>query len=279
MQNRVAAYNVPSGIMFDMHREAAARRPGVVTKVGLDTFVDPQREGCAMNVRAQEKPIVKRIEFDGGTWLHFCSIRPTVAVLRATTADERGNLSYEHEGAYLGGLDQAIATRCCGGTVIAQVKRVAAAGSLRAHDVHVPCHLVDMVVVDPGQTQTTGTLYDPAISGAIRRPWNSFGRIGHTVEKVIARRAAQELRGGGTAALGFGICALVPRILAEEGHAQSVTWVIEQGGCRRSAADRLCFRLRSKRRCFRAVFEPVRLFAGRRIRPGFPVFSGDRQAR
>ena len=48
-EGSVAAYNVPSGILFDMHRDAAAKRPGVLTKVGLDTFVDPARQGCAMN--------------------------------------------------------------------------------------------------------------------------------------------------------------------------------------------------------------------------------------
>ncbi len=61
VEDRVAAYNVPSGIMFDMHREAAARRPGVLTKVGLQTFVDPIREGCAMNARAAAAPIVVRL--------------------------------------------------------------------------------------------------------------------------------------------------------------------------------------------------------------------------
>ena len=102
-----------------------------------------------MNPRAQAAPIVNRVEFAGDTWLHFPNVVPDVAIIRATTADENGNLTYEHEGAYLGGLDQAIATRNHGGLVIAQVKRVTAAGSLRPHDVHVPGHLVDLIVVDP----------------------------------------------------------------------------------------------------------------------------------
>ncbi|OOY20095.1 acyl CoA:acetate/3-ketoacid CoA transferase [Thioclava sp. DLFJ5-1] len=229
VENRVTAYNVPSGILFDMHREAAARRPGVITKVGLKTFVDPEREGCAMNDRAAGAPIVRRVEFDGDTWLHFPNIYPDVCILRATTADERGNLTYEHEGAYLGGLEQAIAVRNNGGLVIAQVERVTAAGSLRPHDVRVPGHLVDYVVVDEDQKQTCETLYDPAISGQVMRPWSSFELAEHGIEKVIARRAAMELRGGMTANLGFGISAMVPRILLEEGHPDAVTWAIEQG--------------------------------------------------
>lgn len=229
VENRVKAYNVPSGIMFDMHRDVAARRPGVLTQVGLDTFVDPIRQGCAMNEAAAAEPIVHRRDFGGQTWLHFPNIVPDVCILRATTADENGNLTYEHEGAYLGGLDQAIATRNHRGLVIAQVKRVTAAGSLRPHDVHVPGHLVDLVVVAPDQWQTTETPYDPAISGEIMRPWSSFTLAEHGVEKVIARRAAMELRRGQTANLGFGISALVPRILLEAGEPQAVTWAIEQG--------------------------------------------------
>lgn len=229
VEDRVAAYNVPSGILFDMHRDVAARRPGVLTRVGLQTFVDPIREGCAMNARAAAAPIVSRAEFAGETWLHFPNIVPDVAIIRATTADERGNLTYEHEGAYLGALDQAIAVRNHGGLVIAQVKRMTAAGSLRPHDVHVPGHLVDLIVVAPDQKQTTETPYDPAISGEIMRPWDSFSLAEHGVEKIIARRAAMELRRGQTANLGFGISAMVPRILLEEGHAQAVTWAIEQG--------------------------------------------------
>jgi acyl CoA:acetate/3-ketoacid CoA transferase len=212
-----------------MHREAAARRPGVLTKVGMQTFVDPVREGCAMNAKAAASPIVSRVDFGGETWLHFPNIVPKVCILRATTADEHGNLTYEHEGAYLGGLEQAICVRNHGGLVIAQVSRVTAKGSLRPHDVRVPGHLVDMIVVDPDQKQTCETPYDPAISGQIMRPWSSFALAEHGVEKIIARRAAMELRAGMTANLGFGISAIVPRILLEEGHPEAVTWAIEQG--------------------------------------------------
>ncbi|MDP3960612.1 MAG: CoA-transferase [Pseudorhodobacter sp.] len=229
VENRIPAYNVPSGIMFDMHRDVAARRPGVLTKVGLETFVDPDLDGCAMNASARAQPIVARHQMGGETWLHFPNIVPNVCILRATTADGRGNLTFEHEGATLGGLDQAIAVRNHGGLVIAQVKRITATGSLRPHDVRVPGHLVDLIVIDPDQKQTTETAYDPAISGEIMRPWDSFHRAEHGVEKVIARRAAMELRAGMTANLGFGISALVPRVLLEEGHPQAVTWAIEQG--------------------------------------------------
>lgn len=227
--NEIPAYNVPSGILFDMHREAAAKRPGVITKIGLDTFVDPDRQGCAMNEAAQREPVVRKIEFADEEWLYFPNIIPQVAIVRATTADEHGNLTYEHEGATLGGLDQALAARNNGGIVIAQVKRITKQGSLKPHDVRVPGMLVDYIIVDPEQKQTTQTLYDPAISGEIFRPLESFRVPELNVQKVIARRVAQELEAGSCVNLGFGISANVPRILMEEGLHGSVTWVIEQG--------------------------------------------------
>ncbi|MBX8811980.1 acyl CoA:acetate/3-ketoacid CoA transferase [Pseudochrobactrum algeriensis] len=227
--NEIPAYNVPSGILFDMHREAAAKRPGVITKIGLDTFVDPDRQGCAMNEAAQREPLVRKIEFADEEWLYFPNIIPQVAIIRATTADEHGNLTYEHEGATLGGLDQALAARNNGGIVIAQVKRITKQGSLKPHDVRVPGMLVDYIIIDPEQKQTTQTVYDPAISGEIFRPLESFRVPEFNVQKVIARRVAQELESGSCVNLGFGISANVPRILMEEGLHGSVTWVIEQG--------------------------------------------------
>jgi propionate CoA-transferase len=228
-EDAIPAYNVPSGILFDMHREAAAKRPGVLTKVGMDTFVDPAREGCAMNAKGRAAPIVSRVRFEGDDWLYFPAIIPDVAIIRATTADERGNLTCEHEGGILGPLDQALAARNNGGLVIAQVKRLAAAGSLRPHDVVVPGVMVDVIVVAPDQLQTTHTPYEPAISGEIFRPLSSFETPAFGVAKIIARRVAQELRDGDAVNIGFGISANVPRILIEEGRHGAVTWVIEQG--------------------------------------------------
>jgi propionate CoA-transferase len=227
-RGEVEAYNLPSGILFHMHADAAARRPGVLTQVGVDTFVDPRRQGGRMNDATREQ-IVEVVEFDGREWLFFRAIQPDVAIIRATTADELGNLSYEHEGAYLGALDQALAARNNGGIVIAQVKRLTAAGSIPPHEVRVPSTMVDVVVLAPDQMQTTETPHDPAISGEVRTPRDAFEIPGFGPDKVIARRAAMELQSGEAVNLGFGISALVPRILLEEGIDDAVTWVIEQG--------------------------------------------------
>ena len=227
--NQIKAYNIPSGIVFDMLREGAGQRPGVLTKVGMDTFVDPELEGCAMNEVTKSEPIVERRSFDGEDWLYFKALRPDVAIIRATTSDQKGNLSFEGEGAYLGAMEMALAARNCGGIVIAQVRRVAANGSLRPHDVRVPGILVDYVVEAPDMLQTTETLYDPAISGELIRPLDSFSVPEFGVQKVIARRVAQELHAGWAVNIGFGVSANVPRIFLEEGQHGKVTWVIEQG--------------------------------------------------
>ncbi|HEY3227636.1 MAG TPA: acyl CoA:acetate/3-ketoacid CoA transferase [Roseiflexaceae bacterium] len=227
-ENQVEAYNIPSGILYHLHRESAAGRPGVLTTVGLDTFLDPRRQGGRMNAATHED-LVQVVEFDGREWLYMRSIQVDVAIIRATTADEQGNLSFEHEGAPLGAYDQALAAHNNGGIVIAQVKRLVAAGSLPTQQVRVPGVLVDYIVVVPDQMQTTQTAYDPAISGEIRRPGASFRLAPWGADKLIARRAALELRDGDAVNLGFGISALVPRILLEEGCPNAVTWVIEQG--------------------------------------------------
>ncbi|HEY2110277.1 MAG TPA: acyl CoA:acetate/3-ketoacid CoA transferase, partial [Dongiaceae bacterium] len=132
-------------------------------------------------------------------------------------------------GAYLGALDQALAAHNNGGIVIAQVKRLSQSGTLKPHDVHVPGILVDHIVIAPDRLQTTQTAYDPAISGEIFRPLDSFRLHGFDVAKTIARRVALELKAGWAVNLGFGISANVPRILLEEGRHGAVTWVIEQG--------------------------------------------------
>ena len=227
--NEMPAYNVPSGILFDMMREAAAKRPGVITKVGLDTFVDPAREGCAMNGKAAAAPIVKKITFEGEDWLYFPAIVPQVAIIRGSLCDERGNVSFEQEGAYLGALDLAMAAHNNGGIVIAQVKQIAENETVKPHQVRVPGILVDYIVKAPDQWQTTQTPYDPAISGEVFKPLSSFSLMKFGTGKAIARRVARELKSGWAVSPGFGVSANVPRILIEEGLHGKAAWVIEQG--------------------------------------------------
>lgn len=224
----VEAYNLPSGVLYQLHRAAASRQPGVFTKVGLGSFVDPRLTGGRMNDATPER-FVRVEELDGEEWLFFPSIVPDVAVIRATTADEHGNLTIEEEASPLGALDLAYAAHNRGGIVIAQVKRLAEGGSLSPQQVRIPGILVDAVVVAPEQMQTTQTPYDPAISGQLRRPLDALDPVPFSLEKVIARRAAHELRSGDVVNLGFGVSALVPHVLVEEDLAGAVSWVIEQG--------------------------------------------------
>lgn len=225
---QVQAYNLPSGVMYQMHRAGAAAQPGVFSQVGLDTFVDPRLDGGRMNDAAAEQ-IVTVADLAGQEWLYYPAVRPDVAIIRATTADENGNLTFEEEGSTLGALDLAYAAHNNGGLVISQVKRLAASGSRPAQEVRVPGILVDAVVLAPEQLQTTNTPYDPALSGQLRQPVSIVEPVPWSLEKVIARRAAAELHDGDIVNLGFGVAALVPRILVEQGRSSTVSWLLEQG--------------------------------------------------
>jgi propionate CoA-transferase len=226
-ENRIEAYNLPSGILFHLHREAASARPGILTQVGIDTFVDPRRNGGRMNEVTREE-IVSVVEFDDREWLYVRSMPIDVAIVRGTTADTLGNITMEHEAAFLGVLDQAMAAHNCGGIVIAQVERTTEHG-LSPQQVRIPGVFVDYVVVAPEQQQTTQTGYDAVFSGESRKDWSTIEPVEWGLDKIIARRAALELRDHDAVNIGFGISAVVPRILLEEGMADTVTWVIEQG--------------------------------------------------
>jgi propionate CoA-transferase len=224
--DQIEALNIPSGVLFQMHRAASAGQPGVLTEVGLGTYADPRIEGAKMNAVTDD--FVQLMKVSGNEYLFYPAVNVDVAIIRATTADPYGNLSYEEECSTLGALDQAYAAHNNGGIVIAQVKRLSDT-QLATQAVHIPGILVDAIVLDPDQMQTTQTFYDPALSGQIHRDLDDIEPVEFGLEKVIARRAAAELQVNAIVNLGFGISAAVPRVLLEEGHADDVTWVIEQG--------------------------------------------------
>jgi propionate CoA-transferase len=224
--DQIQALNIPSGVLFQMHRAASTGQPGVLTEVGLGTYADPRLEGAKMNAVTED--FVQLMKIDGNDYLFYPAVKVDVAIIRATAADRYGNLSYQEECSTLGALDQAYAAHNNGGIVIAQVKRLSDA-QLPTQAVRIPGILVDAIVVDPDQMQTTQTFYDPALSGEIHRDLDDIEPVEFGLEKVIARRAAAELQVNAIVNLGFGISAAIPRVLLEEGHAEDVTWVIEQG--------------------------------------------------
>jgi propionate CoA-transferase len=226
----VQAWNFPQGSLVHLARQTANRSPGLLTQVGIGTFVDPRLEGGKMNARTAED-LVRRVEFDGAQWLFYPAPRIDVAIIRATFADEKGNLSMDKEGVLLDQITLAQAARRWGGIVIAQVERIVKAGSLHPKSVKVPGILVDYVVVarPENHMQTIATHYDPALCGAAQVPVNSLVPMALDERKVIARRAALELRPGAITNLGIGIPAGIPAVAAEEGVADLLQLSIESG--------------------------------------------------
>lgn len=228
LADEVEAYTLPQGALAQLSREMAAGRPGLVTKVGLHTFIDPRHGGGRQSPRSKED-LVKLVEIEGEEYLFYKSFPIDVTVIRATTADERGNLTMEDE-AFIGeNFSLAAAARRRGGIVIAQVQRVAAGGSLDPRQVKVPGVLVDYVTVDPGQKQTYETAFNPAYAGKMRVPDTAFQAIPFDIRKVIARRGAMELTPGALVNIGFGVSNGITSVAAEEGFYRDVTLTAEQG--------------------------------------------------
>jgi acyl CoA:acetate/3-ketoacid CoA transferase len=225
---QVEAYNFPLGPLLHLHRDIAAKKPGVISKIGLGTFVDPRDQGGRMN-QTTPPDLVEVVHLLGEEWLLYRAFPIDVAIIRGTTADTHGNMTLEHEGTFMGVLPQAMAARNCGGKVIAQVKRVVAAGTLHPQMVKVPGILVDAIVVDPEQRQNTGITYDPAISGEIRTAQLPIEPAPLGPEKIIARRALMQIQPDDTVNLGFGISSLVPTIAFEESVYNLLDFTVEQG--------------------------------------------------
>ena len=230
MEGEVEAYNFPQGSLSHLTRQIANRSPGLLTKVGLGTFVDPRQEGGKMNARTTED-LVNLVEFGAEEWLYYPPPKIDVALIRGTLADEKGNITLDKEGVLLEQLAIAQAARRWGGVVIVQVERIVAAGSLHPKSVKVPGMLVDYVLVATPEhhPQSISTAFDPVFSGDLRVPLQDLVPMPLDERKVIARRAALELRPGAVTNLGIGIPAGIPSVAAEEGVAELLSLSIESG--------------------------------------------------
>jgi propionate CoA-transferase len=230
MQDLIEAYALPAGVISGMLRESGARRPGFITKVGLGSFVDPRKSGGKLNAAAVDD-IVEIVEIQGEEYLRYLPQKVNVGIIRGSTADKSGNISFEEEPAFLDSFAVALAARGSGGKVFVQVKNIVPNGEIQPSAVHVPCTLVDYMILDSKQNQTYQSSYNKnLVSAGVSIPnGNSSLTDLDCAKLVIARRAAQEICPGDIVNVGFGVSSSVVDILSSEDILSAVKLVIEQG--------------------------------------------------
>lgn len=228
LADQIEAYNFPQGVLCCLLREIAAGRPGFITRVGLNTFVDPIHGGGRLNPSTTDF-LVERLELDGEIYLRYKTVPLNVGLIRATAADSRGNLTMEREGLIGEVLPMAQAVKNNGGLVIAQVEeRVGFISDPKA--VRVPGMLVDIVVVSDPQhhPQTFGEPFNPAFVSGSRQELE-LDPIPESDRKAIGRRALKEIRKGDIVNLGIGLPETVASVAAETGRLQDFTLTVESG--------------------------------------------------
>jgi len=227
LNNEIEAYNLPQGVLCALMRETAARRPGLITQVGLGTFMEPEQGGGRLNERTTE-PLVERVTLDGRDWLRYKPVPVHAGLIRATYADTLGNLDMESEALIGEVLPIAQAAKNHGGIVIAQIE-----GMLdRLPDpksVRVPGILVDYIVASGGinHDQTFAEEFNEefVVSGGAF----SLPPIPESDRKRIAARALREIRPGEIVNLGIGLPEGVAAVAAETGRLGEFTLTVESG--------------------------------------------------
>ena len=229
-EGAIEAYNLPQGVISQMYRDIAAGKPGTLSRVGLETFVDPRKGGGKLNARTGDD-LVSLMVIDGEEYLFYKSIRIDVALLRGTTSDTAGNVTMENEALTIDNMSQAMAAKNSGGVVIVQVENVVERGSLNPRDVEIPGVLVDAVVIaEPGDhMQTFKTEFSPSFTGRYRTPHEEADVTPLDARKIIARRAAFELPVNGVVNLGIGMPEGVAAVAGEEKLLQYLTLTAEPG--------------------------------------------------
>jgi acyl CoA:acetate/3-ketoacid CoA transferase len=228
LDEKIEAYVLPGGVISQLFREIGAGRPGLISHVGLGTFVDPRQDGGRMNKSAKDE-LVEVIEIAGKEYLRYKPFPVNVAIIRGSYADEQGNICMDMEPANLDAYAVAVAAHNSGGKVIVQVRTAVELGVLPARSVRIPGAIVDAVVVDATQMQSYEIVYDPTISGERRGPIPAAVPEALSVRMATANRAYEELRDGAVINYGFGIPDAVAKLVSSRGELNRYYQTIEHG--------------------------------------------------
>jgi len=235
LDGKIEAYNIPQGVVCQLLRDIAAGRPGCITHVGLDTFIDPINDGGAINSNTPNT-FVERIELGDKTWLWYKAMPVDVGLIRATAADPFGNLIMDEEaiaGEVLP-IAQAVHNSARGKPlVIAQVKRILDSPAA-PHRVRVPGILVDRVVIADDQDQhqqVFGEYFNPAYVApqSSDQALPELEKLPMDARRIIAARACDELQPGMIVNLGIGMPEGIARIAAERDLLHHFTLTVESG--------------------------------------------------
>ena len=239
LEDRFEAYNLPLGCISHAIRAQASGVPGALSRVGLDIFVDPRREGPGINNISKDPDLVRLVEIDGHEFLYYELPKLNVALIKGTAVDPHGNVSFDDM--YMSGdaLSICQAVKANGGKVIVQVDRRVVTPS-RPRNTIIPGCLVDVIVVtDPEERPVAYT----ALTGSFQIPYREWkgwydmiDEISNVrtktnpVYNVIGKRAARELKEDDIVNIGIGIPETVSKYARKSGILENITITVESGG-------------------------------------------------